>query len=115
MTKMSVIHIEETRLEKVLGMLEHHAEVMPIVLPNTHYVDEEVVELLEREQIPFKRITDGEIVQFAERMFNDSKRALEDIRAGRSIKVAVAFPLTPQSMRRILESAIEKARRSGLI
>jgi hypothetical protein len=112
---MTVIHIEKVHLEKVLSMLEHHVEVMPVVLPDTHYVDEQVVELLEREQIPFKRITDENIVRFAERMLNDSKQALEDIHEGRSIEVTVTFPLTPQSMRKILESAKERARRSGLI
>jgi len=106
---MTVIHIEETHLERVLSRIEHHAVVIPVNPPDTYYVAEQVVEFLEREQIPFKRITDGEIVRFAEHMFKDINQALEDIREGRMI--AGTAPLTPLSMKKLIESA----RRNGLI
>lgn len=82
---MIVIKVEEMELEKALKLLEQPVAMAPVNPPDTYYVAEQVVEILEREQIPFARITDEEVVQFAERMFADTTQALEDVRRGRTV------------------------------
>lgn len=98
---MILIRIEEARLEAVLATFKHHVTVLPIYPHTTYYVADRVVETLEREQIPFERVTDDKVVQFAEQMLRDVNEAFQNVREGKGMTIDALPPSSARLGREI--------------
>ena len=79
------------------GLLPRQAPILPTPLISFNFLRLTIlVEALEHEHIPFERVTNEEVVRFAERMLSDTHEAFEDVREGHL--TTVSGPLSAQKL-----------------
>ena len=76
-------------LEKGIGIFRRYGDAVPTGEPDTYYVSDRMVELLERELIPFERVDPEKygLMRVTEEMFESLRKAVEDSHQGKLIRV----------------------------